>query len=80
MVTKLGRMMAYLDCLLPGKSRDPLITWPCKIGVSLTRVGSARKRLSRHRFLVVNFELISPFSSVSIVDSEQVNVSWEFLF
>ena len=75
MVTKLGRMMAYLDCLLPGKSRDPLITWPCKIGV-----GSARKRLSRHRFLVVNFELISPFSSVSIVDSEQVNVSWEFLF
>ena len=52
MATKLGGMMTYLDGLLPIKSDDPLITWPCKIGGSLTRGGSARKRLRCHRLLV----------------------------
>ena len=27
MVTKLGRMVTYLDGILPLKSHDPLITW-----------------------------------------------------
>ena len=29
--TKLGRMITYLDGLLPVKTRKPLITWSCKI-------------------------------------------------
>ena len=52
MTTKLGRMIASLDGLLPIMSHDPLITWPCEIRGSLTGGGSARKRLSRHRLLV----------------------------
>ena len=31
MATKLGRMVTYLDGLLPMKSHDPLITWSCEI-------------------------------------------------
>ena len=31
MTTKLGRMMTYLDEILPIKSNDPLITWSCEI-------------------------------------------------
>ena len=31
MATKLGRMITYLDSLLPLKSQDPLITWSCEI-------------------------------------------------
>ena len=31
MATKLGRMLAYLDGLLPIKSHDPLIKWSCEI-------------------------------------------------
>ena len=31
MVTKLGRMVTYIDGLLPIKPHDPLITWSCKI-------------------------------------------------
>ena len=31
MFTKLCRMITYLDGLLPLKSQDPLVTWPCKI-------------------------------------------------
>ena len=31
MATKLGRMITYLDGLLPIKSHDPLITCSCKI-------------------------------------------------
>ena len=31
MATKLGRMMTYLDWLLPIKSHDHMITWSCKI-------------------------------------------------
>ena len=31
MATKLGRMVTYLDGLLPIKSHDPLITWSCEI-------------------------------------------------
>ena len=49
MATKLGRMIASLDGLLPIMSHDPLIKWPCEIQVSLTGGGSARKRLGRHR-------------------------------
>ena len=52
MATKLGRMIASLDGLLPIMSHDPLITWPCEIRGSLTGGGSARKRLSCHRLLV----------------------------
>ena len=36
MTTKLRRMMTYLNELLPN---DPLITWRCKIGGSLTGGG-----------------------------------------
>ena len=54
MVTKLGRMIASLDGLLPIMSNDPLITWPCETRSSLTGGGSARKRLSLHRLLVTN--------------------------
>ena len=31
MATKLGRMMTYLNELLPLKSHDTLITWTCEI-------------------------------------------------
>ena len=55
MANKLGRMMTSLDWLLPINSNDRLFTWPCKIRGSLTGGGSARKRLSRHRFLVYPF-------------------------
>ena len=44
-------MIASLDGLLPIMLHDPLITWPCEIrGSFTTGGGSARKRLSRHRF------------------------------
>ena len=36
MATKLGRMIACLDGLLPIMSHDPLITWSCEIQGSLT--------------------------------------------
>ena len=56
MATKLGRIMNYVDGLLPLMLHDPLITWPCEIRGVLTGEGgggSARKRLSRHRLLVI---------------------------
>ena len=53
MATKLGRMIASLDGLLPIMLNDPLIAWPCEIRGSLTGGGSARKRLSRYRLLVL---------------------------
>ena len=53
MATKLGRMIAFPAGLLPTMSHDPLIAWPCEIRDSLTGGGSARKRLSRHRLLVI---------------------------
>ena len=31
MTTKLDRMVAYLDGLLPIKSHDPLLAWSCEI-------------------------------------------------
>ena len=31
MATKFGRMVTYLDDLLPLKSYDPFMTWSCKI-------------------------------------------------
>ena len=52
MATKLGRMIYFLDGILPIMSHDPLITWPCDIQGSLTGEGSARKCLSRHQLLV----------------------------
>ena len=52
MATKLGRMIASLDGLLPIMSHDPLITWPCEIRGSFTGGSSAPKRLSCHRLLV----------------------------
>ena len=53
MATKLGRMIAFLDGLLPIMSHDPLITWSCELRGSLTGGGSPCKRLSRHRLLVI---------------------------
>ena len=71
MANKLGRMMTSLDWLLPINSNDRLFTWPCKIRGSLTEGGSARKRLSRHRFLVYPFTwyilCINKYLSVSYV-------------
>ena len=29
--SELGRMVSYLDGLLPIKSNDPLMTWPCEL-------------------------------------------------
>ena len=55
MATKLDRMIASLDGLLPIMSHDPLIAWPCEIRSSLTGGGPARKRLSHHRLLVTDF-------------------------
>ena len=55
MATKLGRMIASLDGLLPIMSHYPLITRPCEIRGSLTGRGSARKHLRRHRLLVLSF-------------------------
>ena len=51
MTTKLGRMMTYLDELLPIMSNDSLAMWPYEIRGSLKEGGSARKRLSRYRLL-----------------------------
>ena len=31
-------------------------------------------------FLLLTFNIFTPFSSVSIIDVEQVNVSWEYVF
>ena len=53
MATKLGKMIASLDGLLPIMSHDPLTTWPCEIWGLLTGGRSARKRLSRDRLLVL---------------------------
>ena len=54
MATKLYRMIASLDGVLPIMLHDPLITWLCEIRGSLTEGRSARKGLSRHQ-LLVNF-------------------------
>ena len=48
MATKLGRMIAFPDGLLPIMSHDPLIIWSCEIRGSLTGGSSAGKHLSRH--------------------------------
>ena len=56
MTTELGRMATYQDA----GSHNLLITELCKIGYSLTRGGSARKSLSRHRLLVVSHQEIDP--------------------
>ena len=52
MATKIGRMIASLDGLLPIMLHDPLITWSFEIRGSITEGGSARKRLNSHRLLV----------------------------
>ena len=52
--TKLGRMMASLDGLLPIISHDPLIMQSYEIWGSLTGGGSKRKCFSPHRHLVKN--------------------------
>ena len=49
-------MIASLDGLFTIMSHDPLITWCCEIGGSLTGGGSGCKRLSRHQLLVDIFE------------------------
>ena len=49
LATKLGRMITFLDGLLPIMSHDSLITWPCEIRGSLKGGASTHKRLSRHR-------------------------------
>ena len=66
MATKLGRMIASLDGLLPIMPHNPLITWPCEIRGSLTGGGSACKHLSRHQLLVILHSLITyPSENVS---------------
>ena len=55
MATKLGRMIASVDRLLPIMSHDPLITCPCEIRGLFIEGGSACKRLSRHQLLVSFF-------------------------
>ena len=52
MATKIGRMIASLDGLLPIMLHDPLTTWPREIRGSLTGGGSTCKRLSRHQLFV----------------------------
>ena len=59
--TKLGRMIASLNGLLPIMSHDTLIAWPCEIRSSLTGVDSARKCLSRHQLLVCYIKTINVF-------------------
>ena len=54
MANKLGRIMISLDGLLPIITHDLLIMRPCEIRGLLTWGSSARKRLSRHRLLVIN--------------------------
>ena len=56
MATKLDRMVTYQDV----RSHNPLITWLCEIGDSLTTGGSACKRLIRHRLLAVLHLKIDP--------------------
>ena len=51
MGTRLGRMIASLDGLLPVMLHDPLITWPCEIRVSITEGGSARKCFSCYQLV-----------------------------
>ena len=58
MANKLGRIMTLLDGLLPIITHDPLIMWPCEIRGSLTWVW-ARKRLSRHRLVVIMQMVVS---------------------
>ena len=63
MTTKLGRMIASLDGLLPIMSHDPLITWPCEIRGSLAGGDSVCKRLNRHR-LFVNLTVHTVFGNL----------------
>ena len=51
MATKLGRMIASIDRLVPIMSHDLLITWPCEIRGSLIGGSSVHKRLSCHQLL-----------------------------
>ena len=51
----------------------------CEICSKLTIKTPERYPCRRSYVFIVNFELISPFSSVSIVDFEQVNVCWALL-
>ena len=59
MANKLGRIMTLLDGLLPIITHDPLIMWPCEIRGSLTWGVWARKRLSRHRLVVIMQMVVS---------------------
>ena len=49
----------------------------CKICSKLTKKTPKRRQWRRFGVLIANFEHISPFSSVYIVDFEKVNASWE---
>ena len=80
MATKLGRMIASLDGLLPIMSHGPLITWPCEIRGSLTGRGSARKRLSRHRLLVKFIESTNRFSGSPNIFYFRFIFSADFIF
>ena len=51
-VNELGRLMTFIDGILPIVSHDHLITKSCEKRSSLRGGGSASKRLSRHRLLV----------------------------
>ena len=79
MATKLGRMIASLDGLLPIMSHDPLITWPCEIRGSLTGWGSAYKRLCRHRLLVLFETLVKCSSNVNQLSNVNPKYNCNFL-
>ena len=46
MATKLGRTVAYLEGLLTKKSKNPLITWSCKVTRQLNAYYICTTRLS----------------------------------
>ena len=60
MATKLGRMIACLDGLLPIMSNDPLITWSCEIQGLLTE-----KVQHANALVVTNF--LSQFAGTSMI-------------
>ena len=66
MTSKLGRMVTYLDGLLPIKSGDPLIAWPCetmrlaKTIVSSQSMSTKLGRIVTYLQDLINIMLIYP--------------------
>ena len=83
MANKLGRIMISFGGLLPIITNDLLIMWPCEIRGSLTRGGSACKRLSRHQLLVgiqlINFPNSNLMTSIVLARREGNDYTMEIL-